>query len=125
MTARPLFHSVASGVAVVFGLATVISGGRALFGAVDMGAVVPFVLWFNFVAGFAYLLAGIGLWRSTVWAPALSIVIAAATAVIFVFFLWHVWGGGAYESRTMAAMILRLGIWVAIATVAAKIRWPR
>lgn len=71
------------------------------------------------------LLAGIGLWRGTAWAPALSIGIAAATAVVFVFFLWHVWRGGAYESRTMAAMVLRLGIWVAISTVAVKIRWPR
>ena len=96
MTARPLSHSISAVVAIVFGLATVISGGSALFGEADMAAVVPFVLWFNFVAGFAYLLAGFGLWR-----------------------------GGAYESRTMAAMILRLGIWATIATVAAKIRWPR
>lgn len=125
MTARHLSVSIAAGVAVAFGLASVVSGGRALFGGVDMGAVVPFVLWFNFVAGFAYLLAGIGLWLGTAWAPALSIGIAAATAVVFVFFLWHVWRGGAYESRTMAAMVLRLGIWVAISTVAVKIRWPR
>ena len=125
MTARHLSVSIAAGLAVAFGLATVLSGGRALFGDVDMGAVVPFVLWFNFVAGFAYLLAGIGLWRGTAWAPVLSIGIAAATAVVFVFLLWHVWRGGAYESRTMAAMILRLGIWATIATVAAKIRWPR
>ncbi|MCG8274265.1 hypothetical protein MIC97_22545 [Aquamicrobium sp. NLF2-7] len=124
MTARPLSHSIASGVAVVFGLATVISGGRALFGGVDMGATVPFVLWFNFVAGFAYLLAGTGLWRGTAWAPALSIIIAATTAVVFAFFLWHVWRGGAYENRTMAAMTLRLGVWIAIATVSIKARRP-
>jgi len=127
MTARHLSVSIAAGVAVVFGLATVVSGGRALFGGVDVGAVVPLVLWFNFVAGFAYLLAGLGLglWRGAAWAPALSIAIAAATAVVFVCFLWHIWDGGAYESRTMAAMVLRLGIWVAISTVAVNIRWPR
>ena len=33
-------RSVAAGVAVVFGLLTVVSGGRALFGGADMGAVV-------------------------------------------------------------------------------------
>ena len=55
MTARPLSHSISAVVAIVFGLATVISGGRALFGGADMGAVVPFVLWFNFLAGFAYV----------------------------------------------------------------------
>lgn len=124
MTARLLSHSIAAGVAVVFGLATVVSGGRALFGGADMGATVPFVLWFNFVAGFAYLLAGSGLWRGATWAPALSVMIAAATAVVFVFFFWHIWRGGAYESRTMAAMTLRLGIWVAIAIVSIKVRRP-
>jgi hypothetical protein len=124
MTTRPLSHSIVAGVAVVFGLATVISGGRALFGEADMGAVVPFVLLFNFVAGFAYLLAGFGLWRGMVWAPAISIGIAAATGVAFAVFLWHIWGGGAYENRTMAAMTLRLGVWIAIATVSVKTRWP-
>lgn len=50
-------------VAVVFGALTVISGGFALIGGSDMGAVVPFVLWFNFFAGFAYIAAGLGLWH--------------------------------------------------------------
>lgn len=105
---------------MVFGVATVISGGRALFGNVDMGAVVPFVLWFNFSIGFAYVLAGLGLWRGTPWAPALSVGIAAATALVFLAFLWHVWRGGAYEVRTMAAMALRLAVWVGIAAVAKR-----
>lgn len=48
--------------ATLFGALTVLSGGRALFGGSDMGDVVAFVLWFNFLAGFAYVIAGIGLW---------------------------------------------------------------
>ena len=120
MQARPLTVSIAAGVAVAFGLLTVVSGGRALFAGVDMGAVVPFVLWFNFMAGFAYVLAGLGLWRGAAWAPVLSIAIAAATAAVFAAFLWHVWGGGAYEVRTMAAMSLRLAVWVAIAAIALR-----
>ena len=46
-------------VTVLFGLLTVLSGGRTLFGGeaarLAAGAIVPFVLWFNFVAGFAYV----------------------------------------------------------------------
>jgi hypothetical protein len=125
MTSRPLSLSIAAGVAVVFGLMTVVSGGRALFGGADMGAVVPFVLWFNFGAGFAYVLAGVGLWRGAGWAPVLSIGIAAATAAVFAAFLWHVWRGGAYEIRTVAAMILRLAVWAVIAAVAAGSRRVR
>ena len=117
MTARPLSVSIAAGVAAVFGLATVVSGGGALFGGADMGAVVPFVLWFNFGAGFAYVLAGIGLWRDAGWAPMLSLGIAVPTAAVVAAFLWHVGSSGAWEVRTLGAMILRTGIWIAIAAL--------
>ena len=52
-------HRVAGVAAIAFGSLTLISGGSALFGAVDMGAVVPFVLRFNFIAGFAYVIGGL------------------------------------------------------------------
>lgn len=53
-------------VAILFGVFTIISGGRAL---VSPGAgVVPFVLWFNYVSGFVYIAAGIALWRLAGWA---------------------------------------------------------
>ena len=125
MTDRPLPITIAAIVAVIFGILTIISGGRALFGGVDMGAVVPFVLKFNFVAGFAYVLAGIGLWRMARWAWVLSAVIAVATAVVFTAFLWHVWHGGAYEERTMGAMSLRLVVWIVITAVAIRRRLRR
>lgn len=115
---RPL--TIAATVAAIFGLLTIASGGRALFGGVDMGAVVSFVLWFNFVAGFAYVLAGVGLWRGTNWAPMLSRVIALTTAVVFAAFLWHVSSGGAWEARTMGAMVLRTCVWIVITTLALR-----
>lgn len=109
---------LAAGVAILFGLLTVASGGRALFGGADVGAVVPFVLRFNFVAGFAYVLAGFGLWTGAPWARALSAAIAAATVAVFLAFLIHVTRGGPYEARTMAAMALRSLIWITISAVA-------
>ena len=118
MPTRPRPLTVVAIIAIVFGLLTIVSGGRALFGGADMGAVVPFVLWFNFLAGFAYVVAGLGLWRQTGWATALAAGIALATAAVFAAFLWHVWTGAAYEARTMGAMGLRLAIWVTIAIVA-------
>ena len=48
---------IAAIVAIVFGVLTVVSGGRALFAGAEaraaVGNAVPFVLWFNFLAGFA------------------------------------------------------------------------
>lgn len=112
---------VAAGVAVVFGLLTVVSGGRALFGGVDMGAVVPWVLWFNFLAGFAYVLAGFGLWRGVAWAKPLSIGIFAATAAVGLDFAAYALRGGVYELRTAGAMALRVAAWGWIAWVAARV----
>jgi hypothetical protein len=44
--------------AIVFGAMTVLAGGIALFGPLEsraaLGNTVPFVLWFNLLAGFAY-----------------------------------------------------------------------
>lgn len=122
MTPRPLSLTIAAIVAAIFGLLTVVSGGRALFGGVEMGAVVPFVLWFNFVAGFAYVLAGFGLWRGATWAPMLVLGIAVATAAVFAAFLWHVGSGGAWEGRTLGAMALRTGVWAVIAVLAWRCR---
>ncbi len=118
MPTRTRSLTVAAILAIAFGLLTIVSGGRALFGGADMGAVVPFVLWFNFLAGFAYVVAGLGLWFRTGWAAALAIAIALATAAVFVAFLWNVSKGVAFEARTMGAMGLRLVVWVMISIVA-------
>lgn len=113
---------IAAGVAVVFGLLTIVSGGRALFGGPEaraaVGNAVPFVLWFNTLAGFAYVVAGIGLFARKRWAVWLSAAILVATLIVFAAFGLHVFQGGAYETRTVGAMTLRAAIWLAIATMA-------
>jgi hypothetical protein len=113
---------IAAVIAVLFGIATVASGGNVLFGecAQAAGAYVPFVVWFNFLAGFVYVAAGIGLWRCSSWAAPLAIMLAGATAIAFAALGWHISLGGAYENRTLAAMTLRLGVWLAIALLAAR-----
>lgn len=113
---------IAGGLAVAFGLLTVVSGGTALFGEVDMGAVVPFVLWFNFVAGVAYIAGGILLWRRHPLALPVALAILAATAAVFAAFLWRVAAGGAYEMRTVGAMTLRTAFWAATTWVAWRVR---
>lgn len=116
MTGRHL----AGGVAAAFGLLTLISGATALLGAIDMGAVVPFVLWFNAFAGLAYVAGGILLWRGHRLALPVALAILIATAAVFAAFGWRVASGGAYEMRTMGAMTLRTAFWAIMAWVAWK-----
>lgn len=118
---RPTWLRVAAVFAALFGLMTIREGGSVLFvdGAsrVAAGDYVPFVLWFNFLAGFAYVVAGAGLWFRQRWGARLAIAIAATTLLVFVAFGWHVVQGGAYESRTVVAMTLRTTLWLLIATI--------
>lgn len=110
---------VAAGIAVVFGALTIFSGGQALFGGADaqgaVGNALPFVLWFNFLSGFAYVLAGIGIFLRKPWATALAAALAVAILAVFAFFGLHVLRGGAYEARTVGAMVLRAAVWIGIA----------
>jgi len=112
-------------VAIGFGLLTIKEGGMTLSGdaaaVAAAGNYVPFVLWFNFLAGFAYVIAGIGLWLRRPWAAWLSVTIAAATALAFTAFGIHVVSGAAFEQRTVIAMTLRTLVWTAIAVIA----WSR
>jgi hypothetical protein len=113
---------IAAGIAVVFGALTIVSGGQRLFGGVAAqaaaGNAVPFVLWFNFLSGFVYVLAGVGLAMGRHWGASLATGLAVAIVVVFALFGWHVFRGGAYEMRTVGAMILRAAVWIGIALYA-------
>jgi len=114
----------AAAVGVVFGLLTIVSGGNALFGDVGareaVGNAVPFVLWFNFAAGFAYVAAGAGLLFRRRWGLWLSVAILVATIFVFIAFGVHVQQGGLYETRTVGAMVLRICVWALIAFLARR-----
>ncbi|CUX79899.1 hypothetical protein [Roseibaca calidilacus] len=115
-----LIH-ISAGIAVVFGLLTVVSGGATLLGGLEIGAIVLFVLWFNTLAGLAYVVAGLGLWQGRRWAYPLSLAIFAATLLVFAAFGLHVAQGGAFEMRTVYAMALRSAVWGAIALMARQL----
>lgn len=112
---------ISVGVALMFGVMTVLSGGTVLFSGSRIqalaGDTVSFVLWFNFLSGFIYVLAGVGIALQRRWATTLSIALAVAIAIVFLAFGFHVLQGGAFEVRTVAALTLRLSIWVVISAV--------
>ena len=117
---RPRWAIVAAFVAVIFGIVTVFVGGRTLFAGSAVrtaaGNIVPFVLWFNFVAGFAYIIAGCGIFLWKRWAAQLSVVIAIATVAVFIALAVYIFLGGSFETRTIGAMTIRSVVWIVIAT---------
>src|SRR3989339_1318670 len=116
--ARSISIWVVSLLAIAFGMLTIKEGGTVIFGdgaaRVAAGNYVPFVVWFNFLAGFAYVTAGIGLWLQQRWAIFLAAGIAVATALTFAALGMHIYAGEAYEQRTVFAMSLRTLVWLTI-----------
>jgi hypothetical protein len=115
---RLALYAIAT-VALVFGLATIFSGGQVLFGdeaaRQAAGNYLPFVVWFNFLAGFAYVAAAAGLATRQAWAALLALVIAVATGLVFFYFGLFVLTGAPFEMRTVGAMTLRTALWAGIA----------
>lgn len=113
----------ASGVvAILFGIATVVSGGNAILDLHGIQEsrekIVPFVLYFNFLAGFAYIITGVGLILRSRWAPAFAVAVAIATVIVFAGFGVRIFQGGAYEMRTLIAMSVRTAFWCSVSIVA-------
>jgi len=122
MKAQTWILRTAAIVAALFGVLTIRSGGSVLFGPPEAvqaaGNAVPFVVWFNFVAGFAYIAAALGLWRGRRWGAWTAIAIAVATALVFALLGLHAVSGGTFEMRTVWAMTLRTVLWTGIAALA-------
>lgn len=119
---RSIGFWVITAIAVLFGLLTIKAGGSVLF--IDgqdrqaAGNYVPFVVWFNFLAGFLYIIAGAGLWMQKRWAVWLSVFITLAILIVFAAFGIVVINGEAYEVRTVVAMSLRTVVWALISMFA-------
>lgn len=115
---------IAAAIAMAFGLLTLVEGGTVLFGSeaarLAAGNFVPFVLRFNFMAGFVYVFAGVGLWMRKRWGLWLALSIVISTIAVFAAFGIHILLGGAFEVRTLIAMSLRTVVWVVIFVYAAR-----
>ena len=124
----PAGRRVLAVLAGLFGLLTLFSGGRVLFGPeearIAAGNYVPLVLWFNFLAGFAYVAAAWGIWRGRRWACLLATGIAVATFAVFAIFGLMVSTGTPFEMRTVGALTLRGGFWLVAAFLVCRSRRP-
>lgn len=115
---RPVWQRAIAVSAVAFGVLTLFKAGGILFGIEGAkqaaGAYVPFVVQFNFVAGFFYILAGAGIWLGRRWACPLAGVIMLGTLVTAAAFAFHLSQGGEYETKTVGALAFRAGFWAVI-----------
>ncbi|MFO1472123.1 MAG: hypothetical protein U1F27_13930 [Turneriella sp.] len=118
---KPVLRYILAAAALIFGVATIKAGGDVLFFSAQArnaaGSYVPFVLWANFIGGFLYVMAGLFILLNSTQALRLSVIIAAMTFTVLIAFLIHIAVGGTYETRTLAAMVFRSVVWVAIVLI--------
>ncbi|MCP4188464.1 MAG: hypothetical protein GY763_12750 [Gammaproteobacteria bacterium] len=121
-TKRAVSIWIFSIIALIFGGLTLRSSGLVLFTTGEFhqqqGNFVPFVVWTNFVCGFAYVIAATGLFLMKRWAAYLAYLIALVTAAAYTFFGMHVMNGGLYEMQTVVAMAIRTLFWTVISGLA-------
>ncbi len=116
---------LAASLAMAFGAATLLEGGHVLFGGTAAraatGEVVPFVLWFNVVAGLGYVAAGAAVFANRPWAVTIAWVLTATTTLVLLGLFVHIALGGGYMRRTVAAMIVRTMFWLAFAILVPRL----
>jgi hypothetical protein len=105
-------------VILIFGVMTLVSGGRAIFteeGIASRGHIVPLVLVFNFIAGFFYFFASILTFKLNPSVKMLAIALAVSCGMVWLYLIYHILHGGLYEHRTLVAMSFRTIFWVVLA----------
>lgn len=120
---KNILLKIAAIVAILFGIMTIKSGGSTLFieeVRLAAGDYVPFVLWINTILGFAYILAGIGIYLGKSWAKTLTLAITGITLVTYMAFGIHVALGGLFISKTVKAMAVRSLVWISISLIMVK-----
>lgn len=107
---RPL----AAAIAVLFGTATLLAGGRALAG-IDPGyqVFVPLLV-YNSVMGFAYVAVGFAIWRSPRLGRAGAHAIFMLNVVVLITIVFVYSTGGAVAVDSLRAMSLRTAVWMAL-----------
>lgn len=112
---RPrLTHGILALVATVFGLATVVAGGRVLAGA-DPGYVVfrPLVI-YNTAMGVAYVLAGVVAWRSLDRGKYVAAIIFVLNLLVLGGIGYLYASGGAVAIDSLRAMTFRTVVWLVL-----------
>jgi len=117
-----LIQRTASVVAALFGLATIIAGGRVLTGLSDPGYVVfrPLLI-YNTAMGVAYFVAGIAIWRSLDWGKYAAAAIFVLNLLVLGAIVFLYTAGSAVAIDSLRAMTFRTAVWLGLFLALARI----
>lgn len=105
---------LATGIAVLFGVATIFAGSRVLLGSDPGYEVFRPLLVYNTAMGVAYLAAGIAIWRSVNAGRYAAGAIFLLNLLVLVGIVVLYRSGGAVAVDSLRAMTLRTVVWLAL-----------
>lgn len=119
MGSADLWRRAAAVVAVLFGLVTLVAGGRVLMGADPGYRVFRPLLIFNTAMGVAYIAAGLALWRGLRGGVAVGRVILALNTIVFAAAL-GLYAFHAVAIESVRAMAFRTLVWLGLLMVVVR-----
>ena len=105
---------LAAAVAILFGVATLVAGGRVLLGSDPGYAVFRPLLIYNTAMGVAYLAAGVTVWRSVNVGRYAAGAIFLLNLLVLLGILVVYRSGGVVAVDSLRAMTLRTVVWLAL-----------
>lgn len=114
-------HRAAIVVALLFGVLTLFAGTRVLLGADPGHAVLRPLLLFNTAMGAAHVAAAVLLRRDLRLGRQVAGEIARLNLLVLGALLVYAAGGGTVAGDSVAAMLLRTGVWAALFAAAGRV----
>ena len=99
-----------------FGLLTLFLSTSVIFDLFNVrereGNYVLFIVWSNFISSIIYLFAAYGILKRKKWTTLLLVASIGILVTAFIGLKFHINAGGIYETKTVSAMIFRIGLTV-------------
>jgi hypothetical protein len=115
--ARHITQRIAAVVGALFGVATLLAGGRVLMGADPGYAVFRPLLLYNTAMGIAYVAAGAAIWYQLNRGLYAAFAVAVLNLAVFVGVAFLYAAGDSIAVESVRAMAFRTFVWLAIALV--------
>jgi len=118
---QKLIINITGAVIALLGILTLFMSTSVIFGLFDIrekeGNYVLFVVAANFICAFLYLAAAYGFFTRQKWTTMILNLSVAVLVIAFIGLGIHIYSGGIYEHKTVAAMIFRTLLTVGFAVI--------
>ncbi len=108
-------HRLAALLAIIPGLLSIKEGGSVLLGLVTKDyTILPWLVWYNVVLGFASVIIGIWLWRERKGSIKIATTILSLHGLVLIILIILFFFKAPVSLISITAMLFRTSIWIAI-----------